>query len=282
MRFRPIALALAGAVALGACAAPASGATGGYQEPPLHQPGLLVCRPVCQPGGGVRRPRRALGGVQVERPRLRQRHDLHGDAADRAEAPPPERRPRHDLELPAPADVLVRADAVRQRVRAGVHEEVHTELRCQRPRGHQPRARNYIGKHPGNAYMELQFYGPGYVPQFEGFGCTAHQYCAAMTIDSRTIDQNTGVGEHRGLRPVRARRAGADQLGLHHPERPLPGTGEPAVHRNVRGPNFSAVNPDLTKDLLMSPGDRIRIHMHDTTRASAPTSPISPPARAAR
>lgn len=25
----------------------------------------------------------------------------------------------------------------------------------------------------GNAYMELQFYGPGYVEQFEGFGCTA-------------------------------------------------------------------------------------------------------------
>ena len=59
--------------------------------------------------------------------------------------------------------------------------------------GTNPASRNYIGKHPGNAYMELQFYGPGYVPQFEGFGCTARQYCAAMTIDSRTIDQNTGV-----------------------------------------------------------------------------------------
>jgi hypothetical protein len=56
-----------------------------------------------------------------------------------------------------------------------------------------PAASDYIGKHPGNAFMELQFYGPGYVPQFEGFGCTAHQYCAAMTIDSRTLDQNTGV-----------------------------------------------------------------------------------------
>ena len=29
-------------------------------------------------------------------------------------------------------------------------------------------------------------------------------------------------------------------------------------------PNFSAVNPDVNKDLLMNPGDRIRIHMHDT------------------
>jgi hypothetical protein len=33
--------------------------------------------------------------------------------------------------------------------------------------GTNPAAPDYIGKHPGNAYMELQFYGPGYVPQFE-------------------------------------------------------------------------------------------------------------------
>jgi hypothetical protein len=62
--------------------------------------------------------------------------------------------------------------------------------------GTDPAAPDYIGKHPGNAFMELQFYGPGYVPQFEGFGCTATQYCAAMTIDSLTVDQNTGVANN--------------------------------------------------------------------------------------
>ena len=41
--------------------------------------------------------------------------------------------------------------------------------------------------------MELQFYGPGYVPPFEGFGCTAHQYRAAMTIDSCVSNKNTGI-----------------------------------------------------------------------------------------
>ena len=30
-------------------------------------------------------------------------------------------------------------------------------------------------------------------------------------------------------------------------------------------PDFSAVNPDYAKDLMMSPGDRITIHMHDTS-----------------
>jgi hypothetical protein len=63
--------------------------------------------------------------------------------------------------------------------------------------GTNPDSPDYIGKHPGNAFMELQFYGPGYVPQFEGFGCAAHQYCAAMTIDSLTLNQNTGRARRR-------------------------------------------------------------------------------------
>src|SRR5215472_6268730 len=60
--------------------------------------------------------------------------------------------------------------------------------------GSNPKASDYIGRHPGTAFMELQFYGPGYVPQFEGFGCAAKVYCAAMTIDSRTLDMNHGAG----------------------------------------------------------------------------------------
>jgi hypothetical protein len=130
--------------------------------------------------------------------------------------------------------------------------------------GANPAAPDYIGKHPGNAYMELQFYGPGYVPQFEGFGCTAHQDCAAMTIDSRTLNQNTGVENTSacdnyvlgGAEPINwayITKSGKSQA----PANPL-FTG------TFTNTNFSAVNPDLTKDLLMSPGDRIRVHLHDT------------------
>jgi hypothetical protein len=130
--------------------------------------------------------------------------------------------------------------------------------------GTNPAAPDYIGKHPGNAFMELQFYGPGYVPQFEGFGCTAHQYCAAMTIDSRTLNQNTGVENTSacnnyilgGPEPINwayITRSGHSQA----PANPL-FTG------TFTNPNLSAVNPNLGQDLLMSPGDRIRIHMHDT------------------
>ena len=130
--------------------------------------------------------------------------------------------------------------------------------------GSNPKARNYIGKHPGNAFMELQFYGPGYVPQFEGFGCTAHQYCAAMTIDSFVSNQNTGIDNTAacnnyvlgGIEPINwayITRNGMSQA----PANPL-FTG------TLTNPNFSAVNPNPAKDLFMNPGDRIRIHMHDT------------------
>jgi hypothetical protein len=124
---------------------------------------------------------------------------------------------------------------------------------------------DYIGKHPGNAFMELQFYGPGYVPQFEGFGCTATQYCAAMTIDSLTLDQNKNQANNAdcdnyilgGIEPINwayITRNGVSQA----PANPL-FTG------TFTNPNFAAVNPDPTKDLMMNPGDRVTIHMHDTT-----------------
>jgi hypothetical protein len=127
-----------------------------------------------------------------------------------------------------------------------------------------PNSPNYIGKHPGNAFMELQFYPPGYVEQFEGFGCTATQYCAAMTIDSLTLNQNTGVANNAdcndfvlgGEEPINwayITRNGQSQA----PANPL-FTGR------LEDPNFAAVNPNPNKDLFMSPGDRIRIHMHDT------------------
>ena len=130
--------------------------------------------------------------------------------------------------------------------------------------GTNPKAPDYIGKHPGNAFMELQFYGPGYVPQFEGFGCARTQYCAAMTIDSFVQNQNTGVANTSacnnfilgGPEPVNwayITKSGKSQA----PANPL-FTG------TLTKPNFAAVNPDYPKDLLMRPGDVVRFRIHDT------------------
>jgi hypothetical protein len=130
--------------------------------------------------------------------------------------------------------------------------------------GTDPNAPDYIGKHPGNAFMELQFYGPGYVPQFEGFGCDARHYCAAMTIDSLTEDQNTHTFNTAdcdnyilgGQEPVNW--AYITKSG--HSQAPA----DPLFTGTFDNPNFAAVNPDYPQDLLMNPGDRIRIHLHDT------------------
>jgi len=130
--------------------------------------------------------------------------------------------------------------------------------------GTNPNAPDYIGKHPGNAFMELQFYGPGYVPQFEGFGCSAKQYCAAMTIDSLGLDQNTGatntaacdnfvLGGEEPINWAYITTSGVSQA----PADPL-STG------TFENPNLTAVNPDVTKDLMMNPGDWVTIHLHDT------------------
>ncbi len=102
--------------------------------------------------------------------------------------------------------------------------------------------------------MELQFYGPGYVPQFEGFGCSAKQYCAAMTIDSLTLDQATGAGNNAacdnyilgGIEPINwayVTRSGKSQA----PANPL-FTGSAA------DPTLAAVTPDYKQGPDDEPG----------------------------
>jgi hypothetical protein len=112
--------------------------------------------------------------------------------------------------------------------------------------------------------MELQFYEPGYVPQFEGFGCTAKQWCANMTIDSLGLDQNNGVLNNAdclnnhflvGEEPINwayVTRSGKSQA-----------PADPLVISDSANP-AAALNPDPTQDLMMNSGDKLIVHMHDT------------------
>jgi len=126
-----------------------------------------------------------------------------------------------------------------------------------------PKSPKYIGKGPGNAFMELQFYGPGWVNQFDGFGCSDTQWCANLTIDSLSDKANTGVPQNDdclnnhflvGEEPINwayITKNGRSQA----PANPLALSDDP---------NLTGLNPDLDKVLLMNPGDTIRVHMHDT------------------
>jgi hypothetical protein len=48
-------------------------------------------------------------------------------------------------------------------------------------------------KGPGVAFMELQFYSPGWVSQFDGFSCDATKWCVALNIDSLSEDPINGT-----------------------------------------------------------------------------------------
>ena len=48
-------------------------------------------------------------------------------------------------------------------------------------------------KHPGTAFMELQFYPPGWVKQFDAYSCDPRKWCAALNIDSLAEDPINGT-----------------------------------------------------------------------------------------
>jgi hypothetical protein len=54
--------------------------------------------------------------------------------------------------------------------------------------GSDPTKPDYIGKHPGTAFMEMQFYPPGWFDS-----CDTTQWCAALNIDSLSENMNNGL-----------------------------------------------------------------------------------------
>jgi hypothetical protein len=123
------------------------------------------------------------------------------------------------------------------------------------------RAKDYMGKHPGGAFMEMQFYPPGWAP-FNlpgGVSCDATKWCAALNIDSFNQDQNNGVNNNAaclnsvGIEPVNfafITKNGVAQA----PANPISLVTNPAV-----------TTPDPSKDLFMNSGDRLVVDLHDTS-----------------
>jgi hypothetical protein len=57
-----------------------------------------------------------------------------------------------------------------------------------------PNSPNYFGRTPGTAFMEMQFYPPGWGPVSctDGLGNQDGKWCSALTIDSDPVNMNTG------------------------------------------------------------------------------------------
>jgi len=121
--------------------------------------------------------------------------------------------------------------------------------------GSDPAAPDYIGRHSGTAFLELQFYPPGWVSWPPGVSCDAHKWCAAMAIFSFNSDMNNGINNNAdclntvGIEPVNF--AFVTLSGSPHaPPSPLGATND-------------TFTPHASSDLFMNPGDNLLVDIHD-------------------
>jgi hypothetical protein len=120
-----------------------------------------------------------------------------------------------------------------------------------------PHSANYIGLTPGTAFMEMQFYPPGWGPVSctDANGNQDGKWCAALNIDSFQSNSNAGVNNNAaclnavGIEPVNyaiITKSGVPVA----PARPDTGFGNQAV---------------VTADTLeFNNGDNLAVDMHDT------------------
>jgi hypothetical protein len=118
-----------------------------------------------------------------------------------------------------------------------------------------PKSSRYIGKHPGGAFLELQFYPPGWSLWPAGVSCTGTQWCSALNVDSYSIDQNHNIPNNNDCRnkvgdePVNF--AFLTYTGVaHSPSSPL--------SSNDR------FTPNDATDARYNPGDHLTIHIFDS------------------
>ena len=117
-----------------------------------------------------------------------------------------------------------------------------------------------LAQHAGTAFMELQFYPPGFVKQFNGNSCDARSWCAAMTIDSLSEDPVNGTTLNNTCQNQIL--GGLEYVNFAF----LTKSGTP-----IGPPNPLQFNPATSGNptrnagvLFMRQGDRLSVTLHDT------------------
>jgi hypothetical protein len=107
------------------------------------------------------------------------------------------------------------------------------------------------GSFPGGgaAFMEMQFYPPGFAPFADSVSCDNTHWCAALTIDSLEARAN-GSMNNSCVEPVNFAF--------------IQRNGVPAGPPSPQLSDLSTVTPN-SQTLLMNPGDVIRTHMFDAS-----------------
>jgi hypothetical protein len=116
--------------------------------------------------------------------------------------------------------------------------------------------------HAGTAFLELQFYPPGWIPwptwqQAVGAsGCDPTRWCAAMTIDSLSQDPVAGTTQNATC----AAKTGLEYVNFAFVSK----DGRTEAPANPVQSTTATFTPDRAKDLLMNAGDQLAVSLSDT------------------
>jgi hypothetical protein len=114
--------------------------------------------------------------------------------------------------------------------------------------------------HAGTAFMELQFYPPGYVQQFNGFSCSATQWCVALNIDSLSLNAETGQQLNSSCQST-GPLSGVEYVNFAY----LTQSGVPQGPPNpLQFDPVASGRPNANKDLFLNQGDHYTVTLHDT------------------
>jgi hypothetical protein len=117
-------------------------------------------------------------------------------------------------------------------------------------------------KHPGSAFLELQFYPPGWVPwptwavAVGASSCDPVKWCAAMNVFSLLEDPVNGTFMNSTC---------AAQVGFETFEFAfVTKNGVSQAPANPLNATLTTYTPDSARDLFMSSGDKLKVSIHDT------------------
>jgi hypothetical protein len=118
-------------------------------------------------------------------------------------------------------------------------------------------------KHVGQAYMEMQFYPPGWVPwptwqaAVGASSCDATHWCAALNIDSLSLNPVTGQANNATC----LNQVGEEYLNFAF----ITKNGKSQAPANPVDSTLATFTPDPSKDLFMNSGDHLQVSFADTT-----------------
>jgi len=116
---------------------------------------------------------------------------------------------------------------------------------------------DFLGNHPGTAFMEMQFYPPGWVKWPNVTSCDPLKWCAALNIDSLSVKPSTG----QVLNATCTAQVGQEYVNFAF----ITKNGVAQAPANPVDATAATFTPDATKDLFMNSGDWLLVDIHDTS-----------------